>query len=458
MSGDRTDPTADLERNVIGGLLASPERIGELSDQILPEHFSGPTRRLVFETLVEMDARGEDIDIASLGAELQQKYEKAGKKVAGVYAAVASLAGTGSGGSFLVHHAKKLRSKATLKLIQKELGEKLHESAGTPLDEDCVLDLLQGVGETVDSLSTRLTSARSTDLGSDLDRAFKEMTDKTRPPNGLHTGFAKLDDYVGGLCPGTLTIIAARPSVGKSAFALTLARNLAANASQPHGGRACSMFFSLEMGRDSLVQRLIALEASVELHRIKKKYLETVEVNRVHDSLEMLKDYPIILEDTPGIGPSYIRSRIRSQMRKGPVHCVILDYLQIMQSKAKTETRSLEVGAFSLELKRIAQEFQIPVVALSQLNRTVDSRDTGDRPCVPRLSDLRESGSLEQDADTVIFLWRKSMYRDDASAEDATGIIAKARDGRVGEFDLKWFGPFTRYEDPPHVLDTTYID
>ena len=445
------DPSADLERGVIAGLIASPERVGELAEQLLPEHFASGPRRMVYEAIVDMDARGSEIDLPSLGAEIQQRLEKAGKSVSGIYTKIASLMSVTTTSSLLIHYAKQLRAKATLKEIKKDLGEKLHEAAGTPLDEERVLDLLQGVGEKVDSLSTRLTAARRTDLVADLDQAFQEMCSTERPPNGLYTGYAKMDEFVGGLLPGTLTIIAARPSVGKSAFAMSLVRNMATIKSQPHGGRACSLMFSLEMGRDSLVRRLMALESSVELHRIHKKYAaaDTVELNRIQDGIERLKEMPLIFDDTPGIGPGYIRSRIRSLMRKQPIHCVVVDYLQIMQSKAKVESRALEVGSFSLELKRIAQEFQIPVVALSQLNRSVDSRDTGDRPCIPRLSDLRESGSLEQDADTVMFLWRKRLYREDADETEALGIIAKARDGRTGEFPLVGRGPYTRYEDPP---------
>jgi len=275
-----------------------------------------------------------------------------------------------------------------------------------------------------------------------LEKAFNAKSQIT----GIATGFRQLDYMTAGLQPGDLVIVAARPSMGKTAFTLNVASHVAVRLQKP------VMFFSLEMGADQLVQRLLGAEARIDLSNLKKGIVADREWAQLAEASGRLSEATLFIDETPSISVTEMRNKCRRQMHETGLSMVIIDYLQLMTGPAGYDNKATEVGEISKGLKTLARELSIPVIALSQLNRGVESR-TDKRPM---MSDLRESGAIEQDADIIAFLYREEYYLKDKTPEDKLGIaeiiIAKHRNGPVGSLELRFFNSITRFEN----LDRDY--
>jgi len=258
--------------------------------------------------------------------------------------------------------------------------------------------------------------------------------------SGLRTGFDDLDALLAGLHNSDLVIVAARPAMGKTSFVLSLAQNVAIDHKHPVA------FFSLEMSKEQLVMRMLCSEARVDNHRMRRGIVQKFEWSNLTRAANLLTGAPIFIDDTPGLSVLEMRAKARRLKMERGLRLVIVDYLQLMQAPGRSENRQQEISQISRSLKALAKELDVPVIALSQLSRAVETRSANKRPM---LSDLRESGAIEQDADVVLFLYREEVYDRDC-AEDLKGvaevIIGKQRNGPMGDIKLKFFHEYTRFE------------
>ena len=276
------------------------------------------------------------------------------------------------------------------------------------------------------------------DIIKDNFKVLEELYEKKQAITGLATHYKDLDEMTCGLQAGDLLIIAARPSMGKTAFALNIAENIAIA-----GGRGVAVF-SLEMSKEQLAQRLLCSQARVDNSQLRRGQVSAAEWMKITDAAGRLSEAPLYIDDTPAISPLEVRAKVRRLMREVPISLIIIDYLQLMRSSRRTDNREQEISEISRSLKAIAKEMRVPVIALSQLNRSVESRK--DRR--PQMSDLRESGAIEQDADIIAFIYRDEVYNTDTPDKGiAEIIISKQRNGPIGTVRLSFLNMYTRFED-----------
>jgi replicative DNA helicase len=436
----RTPPHAlDAERAVLGALLLEPSAYEDVVDAGLrPEHFYRPNHGTVFRAIADLHAAGEHIDTLTVVDELL----KGGQLDAvGGAAAISQLEALLPTAAHVSSYARLVREKSVLRqLIENATGVVQSAYAQNKRVEDIldeaersILEISQGTSKK-SIVPMRELVKRATEQ---LEKAYANRT----PITGLATGFKKLDFITSGLQPGDLVIVAARPSMGKTAFTLNIAGNVATRLQKP------VMFFSLEMGADQLVQRLLGAEARIDISNLRRGFVQAADWARLAEATGRLSDAPLFIDETPSISVTEMRNKCRRQLHETGLSLVMVDYLQLMQGPPGYDNKATEVGEISKGLKTIARELGVPVVALSQLNRSVEQR-VDKRPM---MSDLRESGAIEQDADIIMFLYREEYYQKDKTPEDRVGvaevIIAKHRNGAVGTVDLRFHNSITRFED-----------
>jgi replicative DNA helicase len=339
----------------------------------------------------------------------------------------------------VVHHAGIVREKAVLRRLISVSGVIAAEAYEGADEAAAILDRAQGkifeVSE--QSRSGGFESVESIVPGTfkSIEEAFQSGEDVT----GLRTGFREMDRRTGGLQKGDLIIIAARPSMGKTSLALNLAYHVAVHERKPVG------LFSLEMSREQLVMRMLGSSGSFNLHNLRRGKLRAEDWPRLTQACEQLSRAPIFIDDNSGISVLEMKAKARRLKQQHGLGLVVIDYLQLMSGGGRAENRQQEISQISRNLKGLAKDLGVPVVALSQLSRGVEAR--GDHK--PMLSDLRESGAIEQDADVVMFIFREEVYKpDDESVQNmATVIIGKQRNGPIGQFDLHFHKEFTRFSD-----------
>ncbi len=441
----RTPPHAlDAERAVLGALLIEPAAYEAVVDEALrAEHFYRPAHQTVFRIIAELHAKAEPIDTLTVVDELLRQGQL--ERVGGA-AAISQLEALLPTAAHVGAYARLVREKATLRALI-ENATKVVQSAYA--QDKRVADILDEAERDILAISQG-NSKRSIVSMSELvmraqialDKAVKEKSAIT----GVATGFRQLDHMTAGFQPGELIIVAARPSMGKTAFTLNIASHVSVRQKKP------VMFFSLEMGAEQLVQRLIGSEARIDLSNLRKGIVKKEEWSMLAEATGRLSDATLYIDETPSITVTEMRNKCRRQMHETGLSMVIVDYLQLMQGPPGYDNKATEVGEISKGLKTIARELNIPVIALSQLNRGVESR-TDKRPM---MSDLRESGAIEQDADIIAFLYREEYYARDKTPEDKLGvaevIIAKHRNGPTGSIELRFFNNITRFEN----LDRDY--
>ena len=426
----------DAEESIISAMLLDRNALLEIVDILLPEDFYKKSHQEIYKAAQTLFAANEPVDLVTLA----NKMKEAGtlEEVGGA-TFLAQIVDTVPMAANATHYAKIVKDKAILRtLIEKSshITEKCFDDRG---EVDEILDFAETSIFNISDKKTTKAFSTISDLVGENFNTLEERQANDKQFTGIPTGFAKLDEMTSGLQPSDLIIIAARPSMGKTAFALNLARNVAIDANIPVA------VFSLEMASDQLSMRLLTSEARVNSARLKGDgHLGKDDWNRLTDAADVLSSAPIFIDDSGFITAMEIRAKTRRLKMEHGLGLIIIDYLQLMKGSGG-DRRDLEIADISRSLKMLAKELKIPVIALSQLNRMLEQRNNKR----PMLSDLRESGALEQDADIVTFIYRDEVYNKEDPSNQGTAelIIGKHRNGEVGTIPLTFIGQFTRFED-----------
>ncbi|WP_462187111.1 MULTISPECIES: replicative DNA helicase [unclassified Frankia] len=433
---DRTPPhDLPAEQSVLGGMLLSKDAIADVVEVLQTGDFYRPAHGLVYEVIGDLYGRGEPADVISVAAELGRRdlLERVGGP-AYMHTLISSVPTAANAG----YYARIVAEKAVLRRLA-EAGTRIVQLAyGAAPDVSDVVDRAQAA---VYEVTERRTNEDYLPLGELLNPALEEIESiqgHDGSLTGVPTGFVDLDELTNGLHGGQLWIVAARPAVGKSTLGLDFAR-----AASIKNGMA-SVIFSLEMSRMEITMRLLSAEARVSLQNIRTGRLTDDDWGRLARRMGEVAEAPLFIDDSPHLTMMEVRAKARRLKQRNELRLVILDYLQLMSSPKKVENRQQEVSEISRSLKLLAKELDVPVVAISQLNRASEQR--ADKR--PQVSDLRESGSLEQDADAVILLYREdTVEKESARAGEADLIIAKHRNGPTGTVTVAFQGHYSRFVD-----------
>jgi replicative DNA helicase len=391
----------EAEAALLGCLLIDKEAIIKVADFLRADDFYKDTHKIIYETMLELYERREPIDILSVANRLEEKNLL---DLIGGRSYLAELADLVPTSTHVVSYAQIVQKKATLRNLIKvssEISKMAYE------EQESVEKILDKAEQKLFNVSQRYLKQNFIPIQEILGEAFnriEEIHKGERRLRGIPTGFIDLDNVLAGLQPSDLIILAARPSVGKSALALDIARQVAVFQKIPVG------IFSLEMSREQIVDRMICAQANVNLWKMRTGYLskdDSNEFKRIGEAISILSEAPIYIDDSPTANILEIRTKARRLQAEVGLGLIILDYLQLLESGQSAENRVHEISEISRGLKAIARELNIPVLAVSQLSRATEART----PAIPKLADLRESGSLEQDSDVVLFIYRKAMDR-----------------------------------------------
>lgn len=435
----------DIERTVLGALMIDKDAFSVVSETLRPETFYEPRNQKIYQAIQTLSVDEKPIDILTVTEEL--KHEGTLEDVGGP-AYIVELSSRVASSANIEYHAKILAQKSLARQLISFASNVETKAFDDTVDVD---ELMQEAESSLFELSQKNMRQDYTHIEPIVGIAVANIQKQAANKDGitgLATGYAKLDDYTAGWQNSDLIIIAGRPAMGKTSFALSLAKNIAVDNGNPIA------FFSLEMSNVQLTNRLISNVCEIEGKKILNGQLDDEEWNRLDKNIDRLRSAPIYIDDTPGMSIFELRTKARRLVREKGVKIIMIDYLQLMNAnKARFGSRQEEVAIISRSLKGLAKELDIPVIALSQLNRTVEGRE-GPEGKRPQLSDLRESGSIEQDADMVLFVHRPEYYRifADEKGNDLRGkaqiIIAKHRKGGTGDVLLNFRGEFTRFENP----------
>ena len=432
----------EAEQALLGAVLMNPACYPRVSGIVRPESFYIPQHKAIFAAIANLDYLNQKIDPLLVLEELKQNGtydEAAGKNY------LAQLAQSVPSVENVESYARIIKEKYYLRTLMEAAEEMLKNAANEELSADTIMDAAEQKIYNIRQGNKENEPVRLSDILRDevYDNLQKITSPETAEESkGIPTGFSLLDKYMTGLNKSDLILIGARPAMGKTSFALNIARNIAVKAKKK------VVFFSLEMGREQLAQRVLSTEARVESQKMRTGELTDDDWSRIGQATLALNDAELYFDDTSTITVPEMKARVR-KMRD--VDCVIIDYLQLMTGTKRTESRVQEVSEITRSLKLMAKDLKIPVITCSQLSRSTEGRGKSHKP---QLSDLRESGSIEQDADIVLMLYRESYYDEDKNETVVTDeskaqvIIAKNRHGGTGEVDLHWNGNYTLFSTP----------
>ncbi|HEV7893843.1 MAG TPA: replicative DNA helicase [Pyrinomonadaceae bacterium] len=429
--------SADAERAILGAVLLDNSFVNQAIELLRADDFYVRAHQHVFRAMINLSERGSEINPILLGEELRR--EGVLEQVGGV-ASISELTYGLPHFTNVAAYAKVVKDKSVLRQLVKVANKVTSEALEEEDEAEVILDHAEQMIFALADERTRQGFSHIKPVADHLLEKVQEMAGRPVMLTGLTSGFNDLDQKTSGLQPADLIIIAARPSMGKTAFCLNVAQNAAIKAGAVVG------IFSLEMSKESLVMRMLSSEARVDAHRFRTGYLSRDEWARLAGALGTLADAKIFVDDTPGISVLEMRAKARRlAAEQKRLDLIVVDYLQLMSGGGRRiESRQQEVSQISRELKGLAKELNVPLVALSQLSRAAETR-TDHRP---QLSDLRESGAIEQDADVVGFIYREEYYNaTDENANKAEIIIAKQRNGPTGTVELAFIKEFTRFED-----------
>lgn len=425
----------ESERAVLASLLLDPRVLPSVSGRLTPDDFYPEKHQILYRAMLELQEAGTGIDLRTVQAKLEQQGRL--ERIGGV----AYLAGLDLDLPDLgrvEHYVEIVKERSVRRrLIQ----------ASSSIMRDCLdggLDAAEALGraeQAVLSLGEEAIQRGFTSLGEVFSATLEELEERHGTTLlGVSTGFLDFDRMTHGLHKGNLVIVAGRPGMGKTSLALNMAQNVAFQEGQGVG------IFSLEMSREELAMRILCSEASIPFSRVRSGHLSKDEWRRIHDVDRHRRAAPLFIDDSPNPSLLEVASKARRLKAEKGLALVILDYLQLMQAGGKFENRNLEIGAISRGLKQLAKELEVPVLALSQLSRQPERRGSDHRP---QLSDLRESGSIEQDADLVAFVYRDEIYHPDDPANTGLAelIVAKHRNGPTGTVDLVFVGETTTFRN-----------
>ncbi|MCA9324232.1 replicative DNA helicase [Candidatus Saccharibacteria bacterium] len=442
--GNREQPqSVDVEASLLGSILIDPDAIVKVADTVRSIDFYDDRHRLIYEACVRLYEQGSPIDVITLSEEL--KKEGALNEVGGP-AYLTQLTNTVPTAT----HAEQYASIIATKSIRRRLIAASNEIAQIGFDEK------RSIAELVEEAETRLFEVSQRHVKNDIVSMENILADSFERLDGLHkdkgairgvpTGYKDMDNLLAGFQRSDLLILAARPSMGKTALSLNLALNVAANSG------LSVLMFSLEMSKEQLVDRLLASEAGVNSWNLRTGNLSDSDFEKIGHAMGVLSEAKFYIDDTPGITVSELRTKARREAHKHELGLIVVDYLQLMSGGAKfggSDNRVQEISEISRGLKGIARELNVPILALSQLSRSVESRS----PQIPQLADLRESGSIEQDADVVAFIYREDYYNPESDRPNIMDVlIKKHRNGPTGKVELY----FDRERQKIKSLDTKY--
>jgi len=445
MSEEFRIPPHDLvaEQSVLGAIFISPDTIISLADELTPEDFYKPANKIVFKTMLSLLEKGEPIDATTMVSALTNQGDIS--KIGGMNYVVELVNSTPTSKN-VEHYAKLVKDKATLRKVIADLSESLSSAYQGDVS---ISDIISKTEKSMLDISNQNTGTGFRNVADILDTHMQMVETRSQTDGvvtGLSTGFVGLDKITTGLHEDNLIIFAARPAMGKTALALNIAQYIAVQEKKPVA------IFSLEMGAESLIERMLASEGMVEGYHLKTGNLSVEEWSRLVHAQGNLYDAPIFVDDTAGIRISEIRSKARKLAQEmGGLGVIIIDYLQLITG-SKGENRQQVVSEISRELKILAKDLKVPVIALSQLSREVEKRQ--DKR--PMLADLRESGSIEQDADIVAFLYRDAYYqKEQADSQEANNvtelILEKNRHGSLGTVKLYFHKEYTKFSSVEEV-------
>jgi replicative DNA helicase len=425
----------EAESSVLGGILLENDAVNLVLELLRPEDFYRESHRKIFRAMIELTDRSEPVDVITLSECLKNRGDL---EAVGGSAYLASLNDFVPTAANISYYARIVREKSILRHLinaATDVATKGYEG------RDNVEELLDSAEKAIfDITEQRIKGSfvKVGDMMKDSIKMVEKLFERKTMITGVPTGFKDVDTKTAGLQPSDLIIVAARPGMGKTAFSL----NIASHAAFSGYGVA---IFSLEMAKEQLALRLLCSEARVDNSKVRTGYLSDRDFPKLATAAGKLHDAPIYIDDTPAISVLELRAKARriARDREKKLGLIIIDYLQLMRGTGAAQNREQEISEISRSLKALAKELTVPVLAVSQLNRRVEDRNDK----TPQLSDLRESGAIEQDADVIAFIYREAAYNPKSDDNTATVTIAKQRNGPTGEINLTFLREFTRFED-----------
>ena len=446
---ENTEQVRELERAVLGGLMLETERYDAVSEIIEFTDFEGQDHQNIFQSMGELVNSNKPLDPLTVSDRLDSKnlLTRAGGKNY-----LIDLASTSPSAANLEAYAGMIRQKSISRRLMK-INSEISELIINPQGKDAA-ELLDEAETKIFSLNDEAsrTSNNIQKLDELIPQSIERMNEIAKNGSsllGASTGYKDLDSKLQGLQDGDLIIIAARPSMGKTALSMNIVENLVLNKDIPGG----VLVFSLEMPAESLTTRLLASNAKIDQQKVRSASMNQSDLKKFMESSSKLKDLPLYIDDSSMLSPMELRARARRIARQEPngLSLIVVDYLQLMQLPTSQENRVNQISEISRSLKMLAKELNVPVIALSQLNRAVEQRPNKR----PIMADLRDSGAIEQDADVILFIYRDEVYNEDSEeGNKAEIIIGKQRNGPIGKVNLTFLKEFTRFED--FAVDSYY--
>ena len=445
---ERIPPHAyDAERAVLGGIMLDPEALERLEGTLHPEHFYVEANANIFRAIQELAGRGQPVDALTIKDHLERRDELAG---CGGEAYLADLISAVPTSANVRHYADIVRERSVLRELLgvcSSVSREIYEDTARDVNEH--LDLAE---KNILAVAENFNRSRPTfrDMGSLMKESYQELEARyaeKKAITGIPTGFDDLDIMTSGMQRGDLIIIAGRPSMGKTAFSM----NLAQNASMRSDDTGVVAVFSLEMSSQQIAMRMLACEARVDMQHLRTGRFSAEDWRKLAAASGSLAESAIYVDDTPAISVLELRSKCRRLKREAKkLDLVVIDYLQLMSGRSDSDNRAQELSEITRALKGLAKELSVPVIALSQLNRSLESR--ADKR--PMMADLRESGAIEQDADIIMFIYRDEVYQKKPDNEGlAEVIVAKQRNGPIGNVKLTFIHRYTRFENHARSFD-----
>lgn len=433
MAGERIPPhNMEAEQSVLGACMLSKDALYDVLEKVREEDFYNKNHGEIYAAIKALEKKGSPVDVLTVSDELARRNSL---EMVGGRAYVATLSANVPSTSNAGQYASIVTDSAEMRRLIETASDIMEQGYSSELPASTILDHAeQQIFEIAQSRNTR-DMAKLKDVLADNMALINELADKQGEIIGVPTGFIDLDKMTSGMQKSDLIILAARPSMGKTAFALCVARNAAIK-----GYKVA--IFSLEMGKMQLSQRLLSMEAGVDANRLRTGRLDNNDWMKMSAVMDRLSEADIRIDDTPGMTVMGIKNKCRRMKADAGLDLVVIDYLQLMSADGRAESRQQEVSNLSRNLKQLARELDCPVLVLSQLSRAVESRSDHR----PQLADLRESGSIEQDADVVLFLYRDEVYDKETDRPGECEVhVSKQRNGPIGVVDVLWQGRYTRF-------------
>ena len=430
--------SVEAEQSILGGLMLDNSAWDKIADIIVKSDFYRKDHQIIFDGISSLIESSEACDVVTLSEYLDNKGNL---DSAGGLEYLATLANETAGSANVVSYAKILRERSVLRSLI-AAGNEISGSAFST-EGRSASELVDQAERLVFEIAEKGARGRvgferiEKFLSSTIDR-IEFLKNSEGEITGVPTGFKDFDKYTAGLQPSDLIIIAGRPSMGKTSLAVNIAENAAIDS------KITTAIFSMEMPKEQLAFRMISSLGRIDSKKLRDGSFPEEDWSRINSAIHLMSDAPIYIDDSPALSPTEIRARARRLKRESNLGLIVLDYIQLMQVHGNTENRTTEISEISRSLKALAKELNVPIIALSQLNRSVEQR-TDKKPI---MSDLRESGALEQDADLIAFIYRDEVYNPDSPRKGIADIkIAKQRNGPTGEFPLTWVDRYTKFEN-----------